>query len=165
VPRVGRRHRGVLCQRPQPPLGKGQPTVVNHGQRLCRELGCGSRHRWHFCRRPNGRAVGTVDGIPNVTTLAPSPTGRPCRALAVGKDLIMPRVPACRLPDPRQRWQCREYYCAECGSRQRFSVPRARESSKPEFLVVMKHARARTAVAVRKRRNSVDLRPPSEQRW
>jgi hypothetical protein len=74
LPRVGRRHRGVLCRRPQAALGKGQSTGLNPGPRLCRELGRGARHRWHLCPRPNGRAVGTVDGSPNVTVLAPSPT-------------------------------------------------------------------------------------------
>jgi hypothetical protein len=49
----------------------------------------------------------------------------PCRALALGKDLIMPRVPTCRRPDPRQKWQCGEYWCAESGARQRSSLPRA----------------------------------------
>jgi hypothetical protein len=76
----------VLCRQLQPALGKGQSTEVNPGQRLCWELGRGSRHRSHLCRRPDGRAVSTVDGSPNVTTLASSP--------AVHS--IMPRVPACR---------------------------------------------------------------------
>jgi hypothetical protein len=35
---VGRRHGRLLCRRPQLVLGKGQSTVVNPGQRLCREL-------------------------------------------------------------------------------------------------------------------------------
>jgi hypothetical protein len=38
VPSVGRRHRRVLCRRPQLALGKGQSTGLNPGQHLCREL-------------------------------------------------------------------------------------------------------------------------------
>jgi hypothetical protein len=41
VPSVGRRHRRVLCRRPQLALDKGQSTGLNPGQRLCRELGRG----------------------------------------------------------------------------------------------------------------------------
>jgi hypothetical protein len=63
-----------------------QSTVVNHGQRLCRELGRDARHNMSLCRRPNGRAVGTVDGNPDVTVLIPSP-----------------RVPSLPRAGPRQR--------------------------------------------------------------
>jgi hypothetical protein len=62
--RVGHRHRRVLYRRPQLALGKGQPTVVNA---FAESRGGGARHRWHLCRRPDGRAVSTVDSSPNVT--------------------------------------------------------------------------------------------------
>jgi hypothetical protein len=61
------------CTLPTAPASSRQ-RPVNHGQRLCRELGRGSRHRLRLCLRPNGRAVDTVDGSPNVTVLAPSLT-------------------------------------------------------------------------------------------
>jgi hypothetical protein len=38
VPSVGRLHWRLLCQRPQPALGKGHSTGVNPGQLLCQEL-------------------------------------------------------------------------------------------------------------------------------
>jgi hypothetical protein len=50
----------------------------------------------------------------------------PCRGLTLGKEVILPRVPACRRPGRRQRMYCREYFCAERDARQRNSLPRAR---------------------------------------
>jgi hypothetical protein len=58
VPRVGRRHRRLLCRRPQLALSKGQSTGVNPGQCLCRDLAYSPRHRSYLRRRPLDPVVG-----------------------------------------------------------------------------------------------------------
>jgi hypothetical protein len=125
----------------QRPVNRG----INHGQRLCRELGRGSRHRLRLCRRPNDRAVGTVDGIPNVTVLAPSLTVPSLPSAAPRQGLDYPEGPILPTARPSAKatmtWVllCQErlsakLFCAEGPINSPWQ--RAKCSAKHEFPIV-----------------------------
>jgi hypothetical protein len=126
-------------------LAKGQSTVVTHGQRLCRELGRSSRHRWNLCRRLNGRAVSTVGGSPNVMALAPSPMVHSMSSAGPQKRLDYAAGPSLLTAQPSAKvampWVllCRERLSAKiCCVEGPIKSPRQRHkpSTNPEFPVV-----------------------------